>query len=50
MRNIFAQVIFQLSTTDPALLARKKAKALEKKQDTGFKFTKEGKIVILDDG
>lgn len=35
---------------DPALAARRKAKAMEKKKESGFKFTKEGKIVIMEDG
>ncbi|CAI4228562.1 unnamed protein product [Auanema sp. JU1783] len=42
-------LLSKATTNDPALQARRNAKMLEKKKETGFKFTKAGKIVILDD-
>ncbi|XGW10703.1 hypothetical protein V3C99_012312 [Haemonchus contortus] len=42
-------MILKVTTTDPAQLAKRKAKLVEKKkQDTGFKISKDGKLVIVD--
>uniref|UniRef100_A0A1I7X9F1 NUC173 domain-containing protein n=1 Tax=Heterorhabditis bacteriophora TaxID=37862 RepID=A0A1I7X9F1_HETBA len=40
-----------VTTTDPSILARKKAKSLENKRDKdgGFKITKNGKMIIISD-
>ncbi|EYC28507.1 hypothetical protein Y032_0007g3262 [Ancylostoma ceylanicum] len=43
-------MLLKVTTSDPAQLAKKKAKALEKKKskESGFKITKDGKLIIVD--
>ncbi|CAD6197529.1 unnamed protein product [Caenorhabditis auriculariae] len=46
-----SHLINKVTTTDPALLEKKKKKMQERKakNESGFKFTKDGKLIILDD-
>ncbi|KAK6057490.1 hypothetical protein COOONC_04991 [Cooperia oncophora] len=42
-------MILKVTTTDPAQLAKRKAKLTEKKkQESGFRISKDGKLVIVD--
>ncbi|PIO74341.1 NUC173 domain protein [Teladorsagia circumcincta] len=42
-------MILKVTTTDPAQLAKRKAKLMEKKkQESGFRISKDGKLVIVD--
>ncbi|KAK6022486.1 hypothetical protein OSTOST_11815 [Ostertagia ostertagi] len=44
-------MILKVTTTDPAQVAKRKAKLMEKKkQESGFRISKDGKLVIVDSG
>uniref|UniRef100_A0A8R1DIW5 NUC173 domain-containing protein n=1 Tax=Caenorhabditis japonica TaxID=281687 RepID=A0A8R1DIW5_CAEJA len=46
-----SRMIDQITTMNPAILERRKKKALERreKQEAGFRFTRDGKLVVVDD-
>ncbi|EGT48732.1 hypothetical protein CAEBREN_10904 [Caenorhabditis brenneri] len=46
-----SRMMDQITTMNPALLEKRKKKALEKRQkvEAGFQFTKEGKMIVLGD-